>query len=282
GVKTIDYRPQTYQNYHKGSLRNRNFLRFGYSEVKFHTTTWYGFFEKFVLPKIVDSIKLNTQVSEIEYSVGGVSVGTKDGRRFEADQVLITVPVSVLQQSSIRFTPALPKRILFGLNDVTFGKGFKVFLKFKEKFYPDMLLTGPVTDFLADSWDEKTYYDAAFGKPTQDNILGLFTVAGGALPRAKLSDDALLVDVLKELDQIYDGKVSGLLEGARVQNWSRTPHIRGSYSMEIDADEAPAQFLAPVEGKVHFAGEVLGDRAQATVHGAAFSGINAVERILQS
>ena len=52
GVETIEYRPETYQFWHKGKLNNFNALRHLYQEFKFLDTTWYGFFERFVLPRV--------------------------------------------------------------------------------------------------------------------------------------------------------------------------------------------------------------------------------------
>ena len=282
GIETIDYRPQTFQVYSNGDLRNWNLLRFAYAEVKFKKTTWYGFFEKFVVPELGNSIILSALVTDIEHTSNGVVVGVQDGRRFEADHVLVTAPVSILKNSSIRFTPTLPKRIVEGLKDIQFGEGFKVFLKFKERFYPDMLIAGSVQNFIFDAWDEKIYYDAAFGKSSRDNILGLFTVSQDQLLRARLSDKELISHILAELDRVYDGAASRVFEDAWVQNWSRSPFILGSYTMEIDADLPLAEILAPIDGRVHFAGEVLGGDAQATVHGASFSAIQAVERIINS
>ncbi len=86
--------------------------------------------------------------------------------------------------------------------------------------------------------------------------------------------------MLAELDQIYDGAASRLVENAHVQNWTRASYIRGSYSMEIDADQAINEILVPIDGRVHFAGEALGKDAQATVQGAFFSAIDAVKCIL--
>lgn len=62
-VETIRYRPRTYQFWHKGKLKNFNTLRYAYEEVKFLNTTWYGFFEKFVLPQIYENVQFNAPVS---------------------------------------------------------------------------------------------------------------------------------------------------------------------------------------------------------------------------
>lgn len=282
GVSTIDYRPQTYQSFDKGVLRDRDPQQFDYAEVKFTTTTWYGFFERFVVPEIGGKMILGAPVTAIDHGARGVSVQVRDGRRFDADQVLVTVPVSMLQNESIRFSPKLSRRVRDGIADIPFGQGFKVFLKFKERFYPDILILGTMKAFLADSWDEKTYYDAAFGKLTKDNVLGLFTAAQGRIARAELGDKEIIKAVLGELDEIYGGVPSRVFENAYVKNWSREPYIRGSYSMEIETDESPSAIFAPIEGRVFFAGEVLGGAEQATVHGAAFSGIRAVKHILDA
>lgn len=282
GVRTIEYRPRTYQNWHKGKLKQRNALSLSYAEVKFFNTTWYGFFERFVVPEIRKAITTNAVVSQISHDTDGVTVRLQNGRQFEADRVLVTVPLSVLQRGSIRFSPDLPTQIPKALRRMEFGNGFKVFLKFRERFYPDMLFEGPLSHFLTDTWESKLYYDAAFGKAASDNVLGLFTVSPDALPRERLSNQQLISDILTELDQIYDGVATPGLLGAKVQNWSRTPHILGSYSMEVGGSRNPQRVLSPIGGKIFFAGEVLGGGAKSTVHGAAFSGIRAVEQIRQS
>ena len=41
-----------------------------------------------------------------------------------------------------------------------------------------------------------------------------------------------------------------------------------------------AEILAPIEGRVFFTGAVLGDKDQATVHGAAVSAQNTIEMML--
>ncbi len=280
GVDTIEYNPQTFKFWHKGKLRNLNMLKHAYAEVKFYDTTWYGFFERFVLPTVADRIEYNSVVNGVSVSPNGVTVDLTDGRRMQADRVLITVPLSILKKQRIKFSNAPDSARLSDLDDVVFGKGFKVFMKFSERFYPDILLFGSRLSVLADEWDSKIYYDAAFGKPTDDNLLGLFTVNETHLPRASLSNKALLEDALSELTDIFGAVVHQSFQSGTVQNWSQEPHILGSYSMTNDSDEYLADILAPISGRIHFAGEALGGDAQSTVHGAAFSAIGAVQAMV--
>lgn len=265
GIKTIDYRPKTYQNWDRGQLRD--LPPQDYAETKFYRSTWVGFFRQHILPDIADRITLNAPVRAVDRA--GVTL--VDGRRYDADQVLVTVPLSVLQRGDIQF----PMPLTDDLQDIRFGQGFKVFLKFRERFYPDLLITGPLDDFIADAWDETTYYDAAFGKGAQDHVLGLF--AAGRLPRR--SKQAILGDVMAQLDRIYAGAARNHLLDAHVQNWTEEPYIWGSYAMENDGDRDIAHILRPMENRIFFAGEALGGANQATVHGAAFSGMAAAKEM---
>lgn len=279
-VETIVYQPQTYQFYNNGSLRNRNLLRFTYEETKFLDTTWYGFFERFVMPKIAPAVRLNTGVDWIEHSLDGVRVQTTSGDVLEADRVIVAAPISALQTGRIKIANGFDGWKSPALNEVGFGQGLKVFLKFKEQFYPDLLIEDSVWDQTDDSWDSKLYYNAAFGKNTSDNVLGLFNVAQGDLPWSQLSTDKLVAAVLDNLDEIYDGEPRALFEGAVTKLWSQEPHIGGSYSMDNNSDYDIEEILAPIDGHIYFAGEALGGDAQSTVQGAAYSGVDAVERIL--
>lgn len=280
GIETIEYRPQTYQFWQKGKLTNFNAARHLYAEVKFFDTTWYGFFERFVWPQIADTVRLNSPVARIASDGAAVSVELTNGQRLEADKVLVTVPLSILKSGQIRFSSDLLPENFYALEDVAFGQGFKVFMRFGERFYPDMLYFGSRLQALADTWDSKIYYDAAFRKPTDQNILGLFTVNETHLPRAALTETALLNTVLDELGDIFGTQVRQTFMAGRVQNWSQTPYINGSYSMTNDSDFDIAEILIPTRGRLYFAGEALGGDAQSTVHGAAFSAIDAAQQIL--
>ncbi|WP_083445342.1 NAD(P)/FAD-dependent oxidoreductase [Ruegeria sp. 6PALISEP08] len=279
GVATINYQPQTYQFWNNGKLKNFNALRHGYEEVKFFDTTWYGFFETFVLPAVREKIAVGAAVSQISKQGSRVSVRLTDGRTLDTDKVLVTVPLSVLQRDQIAFQDGLAPHSLNALQDIGFGSGFKVFLKFSERFYPDILFEGSRASVLANTWSEKIYYDAAFGKPTSQNILGLFTVSDEPLGRVSLDDGALLQDVLAELTEIFGSVVREAFFDGVVQNWSRERHIMGSYSMENYGNDDIIEILAPVKGRVFFAGEALGQDDQSTVQGAAFSAKRAVEQM---
>lgn len=280
GVDTIAYNPQTFQLWDKGALKDFNLLRHAYEEVKFFDTTWYGFFEKFILPRVGAKIEYSASVAHISSDGPAVLVHLADGRTFETDAIIVTVPISVLQRGQLSFADDLRPPYLADLRDVDFGSGFKVFMKCRERFYPDVLLEGSRRSALADTWSSKLYYDAAFGKPTRQNILGLFTVSDDTLPRASMDSRALIEDVLSELTDVFGDVARTAFVDGVVQNWTQEPHIMGSYSMTNFSDLDVPEILAPVDGRIFFAGEALGADAQSTVHGAAFSAIHAVNALL--
>ena len=279
GVEIIIYNPETHFFWHENRLRSLNLLRYFYEEVKFLDTTWYGFFERFVVPSISGRINLGAVVSGIESSGAGLALRFQGGRRFDADKVLVAAPLSILQDGRIALSDDLFADQLSELANVTFGEGYKIFFRFRDRFYPDLLSFGPRSNVLEDTWDQKLFYDAALGKGIDDNILGLFNVSEGALPRVRLTDAAMIEAALDELTAVYGGEVRAGFIGAKVQNWSGEPHIRGSYSMTNNSDMYLDEILAPIDGRLFFAGEMLGDEAQSTVHGAAFSGIRAVTQM---
>lgn len=281
-VETIRYRPKTYDTWDDGTLGSANWLRLAYAEHKFKHTTWFGFFERHLLPSVLSDIRLGQIVQAITWSQDGVQVTTDQGR-FDADQVVVTVPLSVLQRGGIRFGPGLPNRVEQALADTVFGAGLKVFMKFSERFYADIVLPGGVDAFMADEWSSRLFYDAAFGKGRDTHVLGLFQNSNVPLASRGLSDAQILRNTLAELDQIYDGLPSQVFEDARVQNWDRVPHIWGTYSNDYQpaSGRTLRQALAPIDGRLFFAGEALGGEYRSTVHGAAFSAFEAVEDLLQ-
>jgi len=275
GIGTIRYKPETYQLLTDGKARNRNFISNFYEEVKFETTTWWDYFNTFMLPVVQADLVFNAPVASVDTSGAVAKVTTRNGREFEADQVIMAVPVSQHKNHSITYNPPLPDRVRDGVEEIRFGHGLKVFMRFSERFYPDMMFDQSLRQLaFGDGWDSKIYYDAAFDKPSDDNVLALFNVAQDDLPLAALDDAALLEAVLDDLTGYYGGVVRSSFEAGYVQNWSKRSFIEGSYSMDMDVD--PTEVFAPVSGKIFFAGEVLGGDSQSTVHGAAFSGIDAV------
>jgi monoamine oxidase len=280
-VETIEYNPQTIQAWNNGKLNSHNYVRYLYSEWKFKRSTWFGFFERYLLPEIEEHIQLNTPITQVNYSGNKVLLTSATGEQFEADKVLITASINVLQQELISFQPELPNAKKQAFDQIYMGDGIKVFIQFKERFYPDMIAFGGILEAFND--EEKFVYDAAFGKDSNHHILGLFAINEKASVYSSLSsDDAIIKSVLAELDELFDGKASQHYVKHIIQNWSNEPYIRGaySYSFEGKKKEIIRKINDPINNKIYFAGEALSMDNQSMVHGACESGFDAVKKIL--
>jgi len=280
-IDFIHYNPQTFAAAEDGYLQPHNYASNFYSEHKFKSTTWFGFFERFIVPEFENKIVYNQPIVEINHSGDKVILTSEDGTVYEADKVIVTAPIKVLRDEVIAFTPHLPQAKLDAIESISMGDGLKVFIEFEERFYPDLFVTGAFLSSL--SGDDKIFYDAAFRKDSNAHVLGLFTINKPASAYTSLDSDQEIIDaILEELDQIFDGKASKHYKQHVVQNWSKEPYVRGSYSYTFENNQwdTVEAITKPVEGKLFFAGEALSIDNQATVHGACESGYSAVEKVL--
>ncbi len=280
-IDFITYNPQTLKGYRDGRLQPHNYASNFYSEIKFKSTTWFGFFEQYIVPHFEDKIIYNQPVATIDYSGSKVAVTTIDDTVYEADKVIVTAPIKILQSDTISFVPALPAAKTEAINSISMGDGLKVFIEFKEKFYPDLMVLGGLIEGLAN--DNEIFYDAAFRKDSNRHVLGLFTINEPASKYTTLDSDQAIVDAVMEvLDDIFEGKASENYLQHVVQNWSKEPYIQGSYSYTFDngQEETVNTLNEAVNNKLYFAGEALSLENQATVHGACESGYAAVGRAI--
>jgi monoamine oxidase len=242
---------------------------------KFVNSSWYGFFEKYIVPSIASKIKYNTIVESINYSNEQIIITTQNGQKI-ADKVIVSVPLKILQDGDIHFIPSLPKKKLYAINNTIIWEGFKTFIAFSEKFYTDeyKFKITPKSD------GEKIYYDAAYGQKSNKHILGLFVVGKPALAYSSLSDVELKNYILNELDTIYDNQATPNYIKHISQNWNKEPFIKAGY-MTDNADWRTVKELGkPVANKLHFAGGAYTDGEDwVSVHAAAKSAKKAIEEL---
>ena len=283
-IEIITYNPQTFSFWKNDKLRKGNIASNFYSEHKFKNSTWYDYFDQYIVPSISDKIVYNTPITEIDYSGNKVVATASDGHSYEADKILITVPLSILKADLIQFRPELPTDKVDVLESIDFPAGLKVFIEFSERFYPDITYMGGILSALTGSNGQKIFYDAAFGKESNRNILGLFTVGEPAEVYAQMTNNEEIISyILDELDEIFDGKASANYQKHVIQHWSKEPHIQGSYSHFQESFRPAIETLAaPIDNKVYFAGEAINQNGNtATVHGAAESAYLVLEKLLK-
>ncbi|MEM6840643.1 MAG: FAD-dependent oxidoreductase [Bacteroidota bacterium] len=243
---------------------------------KFINSSWLDFFEEFVLPSVADKISYQSVVRSINYLGKEVVVNTAN-KEFVADQVIVTVPLKILQNKKIEFNPALPSKKLEVIDSAVIWGGLKVFIEFKEKFYPAFvdLIIHPETD------GQVSYYDASFGQNTESHVLGMFAVGKPAKERGELNNDELKSYILTELDEIFSNQATPSYLRHVVQNWSEEPYIESAYISDHSEVKTVRQLQKSVDGKIYFAGDCYtSGQDWGNVHNAVESARDCITKII--
>lgn len=243
---------------------------------KFVNSSWFNFFEKYIVPSIANKIVFNTIVRSIDYSGDQIVINTQNGQHM-TDKVVVSVPLKILQDGDISFLPNLPQGKMNAINGTTIWEGFKAFFKFSENFYDDNY----EFDVIPSSDGEKIYYNAAYGQNTAQNILGLFAVGKPALAFTSLSGNQLRDFILNELNGIYSNQATANYINHITQDWDNEPFIKAGY-MTDNADEETVRILGEsVEDKIYFAGGAYTNGDDwVSVHAAAQSAKKSIQEII--
>lgn len=246
-------------------------------DLKFVGSSWLDFFNRNIVPGIEDLFVFDTVIANIDYSGDVVQLTDTTGTSYEADQVIVTVPLRMLQVGAVTFTPSLPDERLEAIEEATVWSGLKAFIQFDEAFYPTFLSSPE--DESPDS--QRLFYDAAYGQDSDANILGLFSVGTAAERYLAMTDDDLLSDILAELDAVFDGAASATYVKHIVQRWDDEPYAQGAY-LEDDAPTSITRRLAPpLNDKLYFAGDAYTSFDDwSSVHTAVRSAAEAVDNLL--
>ena len=243
-------------------------------DSKFINATWFDFFEQYILPFVADRITYNAIVNVIDYSAETIQVQTQN-QTYSADSVIITVPVKLLQNGAITFTPALPDDKQDAIDNVRVWGGCKAFIEFSEKFWP-----AAVAFDITPEAGQKLYYDASYGQNTTQHVLGLFAVGTGTLPYVQLNDEDLIAYILNELDELSDGIASPRYVKHIFQNWDAEPFANGAYVFDHEDWRTVRRLGQNVDNRLFFAGTsyTTGDD-WGSVHTATRSARRAVDEL---
>jgi monoamine oxidase len=213
-------------------------------------------------------IELEAQVQEVRWRRGGVRVITSRNT-YEAERALITLPLGVLQEGTVRFDPPLPRWKLEAIAALEMGPVVKIALLFDEPRWPaDLAFLHAPGSAVPTFWRMlPSRAPALMGWAASRNALEL---------RGKNAAAA----AARSLSEALGRRMRPV--AAHVSDWQRDAHARGAYSW-VPVGALPAQrALAKPVGPLHFAGEATHfEGACGTVHGAIESGERAAAEILR-
>jgi monoamine oxidase len=225
---------------------------------------------------------LSHTVTDIEWARDPVEVRT-NLLDFRSTCVLVTVPISILQDQAIRFTPEIPEYQKAASN-FGFGAIIKFIFEFRERYWEQSAprkyerMKFIFSDAAIPTWwsqlpDTRPVLTGWIGGPGVHEL--------GKDPRA-LFEKAIL-----SLAYIFNdstGNIKNQIRAHHIENWLTDRYSRGAYSYpKIGSDHAKKLLNTPINNMLFFAGEALNQGpATGTVEAAFASGKEAAEKILKS
>lgn len=224
------------------------------------------------------NIRLGEVVSVIDYSGEVCSVTTTSGQVHQAERILCTLPLGVLQARTITFNPALPPAKMNAIARMGVGNLGKVILEFSERFWPDDI------NWLL-SLKSKAPWGIAFSTLNRviprRHFLILWHSGSRARNHEAMNDDAVIKIALDELRSVLDKPIPTPYK-TKITRWSTDPFSRGAYFFpKINSPMTDIEELAKsVDNRLFFAGEATSSDLFGTVHGALMTGQRESAKIL--
>ena len=220
-------------------------------------------------------VRLRQAVTGIDHTGTHVVATTASGARFEADRVVVTLPLGVLKNGLVSFSPPLPPAKHQAIADLKMGVLNKTCLLFEDVFWEPGIeaigYLGPDTG----QWAETLSLHPYTGQP----VLMMFNAGAYGTEMESLADREIVADATRALADMY-GAVPQPTD-ALVTRWGSDPWTLGSYSyVPVGSSfERYAALAEPIGDRVFFAGEATDPDHPATVHGAFLSGVRAAREI---
>ena len=216
-------------------------------------------------------LALNCTVTLIDHSRKRLRIETSMGT-LTANQVIITVPTSLISDEALRFFPALPAKVSAAAG-LPLGLADKVMLALDE---PEDLPSEGNLRGATMRTEMGTYHMRPFGQPC---IEGFF---GGRFARAleDAGDGAIAAHSIDEIAGFLGNDFRRKLRPLQESRWANDPFARGSYSHALPGHAGDrAALAAPVDGRLFFAGEATSPNFFSTAHGARDSGERAAREV---
>jgi monoamine oxidase len=256
------------------------------SDQSFRLRGGYDQLPRYLSERITElggKVLTGTPVKEIQWEPGFAEVVT-DLWTFNAPQVIVTLPLAVLQRGSVKIAPE-PHVILEAAGRLRMGQARRFTLLYAEKFWerlPPQPAVGEMSFLFAFSEMPPVWWTP---HPEPSNTITGWS--GGPRSAVLAGSDAKTLagqacTVLARIFGLRKDAVQKLLKGCYTHDWQHDRFALGAYSyVAAGGLDASKQMTDPVEDTLYFAGEhtdVTGHWG--TVHAAMRSGLRAAEQVL--
>lgn len=222
-------------------------------------------------------IRLDHRVQAIEYGNIPIRILTNQGE-FRADQVILTLPLGVLKQETVRFIPELLHGKQEAIRRLAVGTLNKIVLKFAKQIWPSQPHRFGALKTSAAETIEFWNYAHYVNQPILIALVG----GGQALELERMSREEGIAHIMTDLRHILGQNLPDPIDVITTR-WHSDPFSLGSYShVAPGAQIEDYDLLAePLMDRLFFAGEATHSVHPCTVHGAYLSGLREAKRLEQ-
>jgi monoamine oxidase len=220
-------------------------------------------------------IQTDQVVQRIDWSRSPVRITTRRGE-FQADKVLVTLPLGVLKAGHIAFDPPLPPSTSKAISQLQMGVLNKCYLRFAKVFWPK---TVDWLEYIPNIHGEWTQW-VSFARTLKQPVLLGFHSGDRGLDMETWADNEIVASAMKTLQVIF-GKAIPQPIDFQITRWGADPYSFGSYSfLPVGSHPKQRRDLAkPLEDRLFFAGEATEEEFFGTAHGAYLSGLRAADEM---
>ena len=227
--------------------------------------------------EVAGLIRLGSDVRRVDWSEAGVRVVERGGTAHAARAVVLTVPLPMLQDGTVRLDPAVPT-LARAARGLVMGHVARVCIVVRERF-----------------WERKTTDTLSFVH-TPKRVIGVWWTqhpvqapmlvgwAGGPPALELTRSGAFEETAVAELAHAFGtrrARAESLVESIHWHDWSNDPFVRGAYSyVGVGGASAARTMARAIEGRVFVAGEATDGGSGGTVEGALASGQRAAKQVL--
>ncbi len=212
------------------------------------------------------------------------------GEVFEANAVVVTLPLGVLQDGAVRFQPE-PGDVLQQAARMRMGQVCRNTLVFRRRWWAE--IEHPAHDslrtlgfLLPEQRVPGRHFNVFWtGYPATEPVLTAWVGGPSASAFDDLDDHAIAHIACGDLARIFGlsrETVLNELQSHHLHSWQRDPLARGAYSwVPVGAVDASAKMAEPVGNTLFFAGEHTDTTGHwGTMHGALRSGLRVARQVL--
>ena len=238
----------------------------------------YGSLIDYMQQDLTKFIRLKVSVRRIAIDEKGVRVFDRNGKRYNAKSVVVTVPLPILQDDGVLIEPEI--RVLrTAVQQLVMGHVIRINMILKERFW--------------EKEAERLPFVHTPKRPlnvwwTQYPVLAPLLVGWSGGPQAfELSKSGTAEDVaISELARAFAtrrDRVESMVDSIHMHDWSNDSNFRGAYSyVGVGGTQAPRMLARPFERRLFLAGEATDSGSSGTVEGAIVTGKRAADKVLEA